>query len=281
MTICALCDKIGLQPQMKDGVLSFIENFDFNTVDHLQSGYFVFEKMRESLLQTQAVLGEDPDSIKILACQLKAALDAYSIYQEKGISDEIFFDTMGCFPRFIEETYQMTGKLCFDRYFWTTRQVGCHLFRIGALEYEIKPTEDETFISIHIPSDADFSPPAVAKSLQDARDFFAKHFPSVSNGSFRCHSWLMDPQLKGMLGSQSNIIHFQNLFEIYNEGEADTSFVRWLFQTNATNFEALPENTSLQRNVKKHLLAGGVIRTAYGRLKDISLFKKLAIIEKN
>ena len=30
---------------------------------------------------------------------------------------------------------------------------------------------------------------------------------------------------------------------------------------------ALPENTSLQKNVKNHLLSGGVIRNAYGRLR--------------
>ena len=34
-----------------------------------------------------------------------------------------------------------------------------------------------------------------------------------------------------------------------------------------TACSALPENTSLQKNVKNHLLSGGVIRNAYGRLR--------------
>ena len=44
-------------------------------------------------------------------------------------------------------------------------------------------------------------------------------------------------------------------------------FLDWLFHTKSTDYAKLPENTSLQRNVKKHLLSGGVIRNAFGRLK--------------
>lgn len=38
---------------------------------------------------------------------------------------------------FLEEAYERTGRYVFDRYWWTGRQAGCHLFRIGELEYEI------------------------------------------------------------------------------------------------------------------------------------------------
>lgn len=268
MNISTLCDKIELQPQIEERVLSFIEDFDFRTVDELQKGYFVYENMKETLTQTQTTLGEDTDGIKILSCMLKASADAHGVYQKMGIPDEIYFATMKCFPRFIAETYKMTGELCFDRYWWTTRQAGCHLFRIGELEYEIKRTEKETVISIHIPSDADFSPLAVEKSLQDAKRFFAKYYPSLNGAEYRCHSWLLDGQLKAMLGDQSNIITFQNRFEIFDEGEVGTDFAEWLFHTKSTAYDTFPENTSLQRKVKKHILAGGAIRNAYGRLKE-------------
>ena len=225
--------------------------------------------MKETLIQTQAILGKDADGIKILSCMLKAALNAYAVYREKGISDDIYFSTMRCFTRFINETYKMTGEMCFDRYWWTTRQVGCHLFRIGELEYEIKHIDKDVVIGIHIPSDADFSPLAVEKSLQDAHKFLMEYYPPLSNSEYRCHSWLLDSQLKGMLGNNSNIINFQNRFEIVDEGEAETEFIEWLYNTKSTDYSALPENTSLQINVKRHLLAGGVIRNTYGRMKEI------------
>jgi hypothetical protein len=69
-----------------------------------------------------------------------------------------------------------------------------------------------------------------------------------------------------MLGEDSNIINFQNRFEIYDEGETGTEFVEWVFKTKSTDYNNLPEETSLQRNLKKHILAGGVIKDAYGRL---------------
>ena len=269
MNIDTLCEKIELQPQIRNSVLTFIEDFDFQSVDKQQKGYLIYRNMNEALTQTQAILGKDTDGIKILSCMLKASVDAYEIYQKKGISDKIYFDTMKCFPRFIDETYKMTGELCFDRYWWTTRQAGCHLFRIGELEYEIKHIDKDVVIGIHIPSDVDLSPIAVDKSLHDAYKFFAKHYPSLSNAEYHCHSWLLDGQLEGMLSDNSNIICFQNRFEIFDEGEVGADFVEWLYNTKSTDYATLPENTSLQINMKKHLLAGGVIRNAYGRLEEI------------
>ena len=73
-------------------------------------------------------------------------------------------------------------------------------------------------------------------------------------------------QLRGMLKKDSNILHFQNLFEIFDEGEVGSDFLEWLYHTKSTDYAALPENTSLQKNVKKHLLSGGAIRNTYGRL---------------
>ena len=269
MNIATLCDKIELQPQIKQSVLSFVENQDFQKIDEVQKDYFVYDKMKEALNKTRELLGEDLDGIKILSCMLKASLDAYEVYKEKGISEEIFFATMKCFTRFIDETHRMTGELSFDRWWWTTRQVGCHLFRIGELEYEIKPVDDDVVISLHIPSDAEFSPSAVDKSLDEAHKFFAKYYPTLFDAKYICHSWLLDKQLQSMLKSDSNIVSFQNRFELVDEGEADTEFIEWLYNTKSTDYSTLPENSYLQINVKKHLLSGGVIRNAYGIMKEI------------
>ena len=267
MDINTLCNKIELQPLVKERVLSFIDEFDFETVDEIQKGYFTYSNMKEALGKTRALLWEDEDGIKILSCMLRGALNTYKEYQKKGISDDIYYATMRCFTRFIDETNKMIGHLSFDRYWWTARQIGCHLFRIGELEYEIKPTDKETVISMHIPSDASFSPLSVDESMQAAREFFAKYYPELQSAKYCCHSWLLDKQLKGMLGSNSNIINFQNRFEILDEGEADTEFIEWLFNTKSLDYATLPENTSLQINMKKHLLAGGVIRNSYGVIK--------------
>lgn len=171
MNISTLCDRINLQSEIKSRVIRFSNGFDFNSVNDQLRGFQNYEKMSEALTELQAILGEDNDNIKILACMLKASADVYEIYKSKGISDEIYFVTMKCYTRFIDETYNMTGKLYFDRYWWTTRQAGCHLFRIGELEYEMKHIEENIVIGIHIPSDVDFSPSAIDNSLASAALF--------------------------------------------------------------------------------------------------------------
>lgn len=266
MNITKLCDCIELQPEIKSCVLAFAEHFDFGTVDRQLKDFLVYEKMKAAQIELRSVLGDDEDNVGILACMLKASSDVYDIYKAKNIDDEIYFDTMKCYTRFIDETYKMTGKLYFDRYWWTVRQAGCHLFRIGELEYEMKHLDDKIIIGIHIPSDIDFSSSAVDSSIENAKTFFQEHYPELASTEYRCHSWLLDGQLKTMLNENSNIVNFQNRFEIFDEGEVGTDFIEWLYNTKSTDYSALSETTSLQRNIKKHLLSGGVIRNAYGRL---------------
>ncbi len=268
MYFLTLCNKINLQPEIKSRVIEFVNEFDFNSVNKQLKDFQDYNKMSEALAELQTILGEDTDNIKILACMLKASFNVYEIYTEKGINDDIYFATMKCYTRFIDETYKMTDKLYFDRYWWTTRQAGCHLIRIGELEYEMKHIDGDIVIGIHIPSDAVFSPSTIDASLARARQFFATNYLELSNAEYRCHSWLLDKQLKEMLYDNSNILSFQNRFEIFDDGEIGTDCIQWIYNTKPTDFVTLPENTSLQRKMKEHLLSGGVIRNAYGRLKE-------------
>lgn len=64
---------------------------------------------------------------------------------------------------------------------------------------------------------------------------------------------------------KSRVMDFADIFD---ESEAGTEFIEWIFNRKSTDYTDLPENTSLQRNIKKHLLSGGVIREAYGKIKS-------------
>lgn len=268
MDIFILCNGIDLQPEIKERVMDFVQCFNFETVARQLNDLLIYKNVKIAHSKLQEVLGEDKDHIKILACMLKASADAWKIYEQKGIGAEIYYDTMKCYTRFIDETYRMTGRLYFDRYWWTARQAGCHLFRIGALEYEAADMDGKRTIRLHIPSDADFSPSAVEQSLESAGVFFHQYYPEMADAEYCCHSWLLDPGLREMLREGSNIIRFQDRFEIYDEGEANTEFIEWVFKKRPDiDYVDLPEDTSLQRNVKKHLLSGGVIRNAYGKIK--------------
>ena len=226
MEIHTLCDEIQLQPEIKSRVFDFVNAFDFTAVDRQLIALRDYEKMSEALAELQTILGEDTDNIKILACMLKASADLYDIYKEMGISDEIYFATMKCYTRFINETHQMTGRLYFDRYWWTTRQAGCHLFRIGELEYEMKHIDDSIVIGIHIPSDADFSPSKVDDSITNARRFFSKYYPELSDTEYRCHSWLLESyEINGLCCSSRKHVFTKEREETSSFGRSNQEYL--------------------------------------------------------
>ena len=267
MTIKELCDLIELQGVIKERVLEFSDEFDFSAVKKILEDFRDYKKIKSARLELQDILGEDEDGIKILTCMLKASANLYDVYKAKGIRDEVYVGTMKCYTRFIDETYRMTGRYYFDRQWWTARQAGGHLYRIGELEYELKLLADKQVIDIHIPSDADFSPKAVDESIGMAEEFLRMYYPEMLDCDFTCDSWLLSRQLEGMLKEESNIRSFAKRFEILGEGEPDTEFIEWIFNTKTDDYEMLPENTSLQRAMKKFILSDGVFRNGYGILK--------------
>ena len=205
---------------------------------------------------------------------LKEHLTASVENRENGVwqrfPEDIYIATMGCFSRFVREHFVSYGYYGFDRDFWTTRQVNAKLFRIGELEYEIIDG-DKCEISLHIPSDAVMKPAALNTSLDMAGAFFAEYFPGKENCLVRCESWLLSPKLKSLLKENSNIIRFQNAFEILEEFPDSMDFLEWLFQVaggqrESVVFANLPEKTSLQRAAKELLLKGGSIGSAEGVL---------------
>ena len=61
MNISTLCDKIELQSYIRNRVLSFVENIDFQIIDKYQNDYYEYKKMKEARLHVREILGEDVD----------------------------------------------------------------------------------------------------------------------------------------------------------------------------------------------------------------------------
>lgn len=212
---------------------------------------------------------DDRDHLKLLLRYLEAARRTLDTYRERHIPLEVYAATMSCFSRFLAEDQAAFGRLCFPRGWWTWRQTSMRLFRIGALEYELRTREERPVIDLHIPSDADLSPASVDRSLEQAEDFFRSYFPAYPLEQHTCCSWLLSPRLETLLPQNSNIRSFQRRFRILEEQPEDREYIQWLFQVPAdTPYHRLPEGTSLQRRVKALLLEGGAIGCALGILKD-------------
>ena len=217
----------------------------------------------------------------MLAAALAGACRTRRAYRERNIPDEIFLNTMGCFRRFLMETHEMSGRWAFDRGFWTWRQTGCLLFRLGTLEFEYcgpmrgehRPKElaEAPVVNVHIPSDAVLTREELDRSYDRAERFFAEEGHALCHQgpprAVLCGTWLLAPALAELLPEGSGIRCFAGDYRLYAVEEDAPDFYRWLFGSEEPlPVKALPERTSLQRRAKARLAAGGKIGAACGIL---------------
>ncbi len=99
-----------------------------------------FERMHDrktwedARLDLKKKLGDDPEGVKILTCQLHEALPTWNKLLERGISKDIMIATLKAFVRYMTEHKVSYGYYGYDRDYWTQRHVAGQLFRIGELE---------------------------------------------------------------------------------------------------------------------------------------------------
>lgn len=221
----------------------------------------------EGLAQLKAALGEDPGGMKRLCCMLRCALTIKREYDRLGISEKIYVDTMSAFSRFVREHRESYGSYGFDRGFWTTRQVSGKLLRIGQMEYELTTLDGEAVISLHIPTDVDLRPDVLRPSMKEGLAELYRIFPECEGRKVYCHSWLLSPLLKDLLPETSNILRFQELFDIMPDSTPGRDVLLWVFKNPRLPKENYPENTSLQRKLKQFFLNGGEFLEGKGYLR--------------
>lgn len=216
-------------------------------------------KANEELLLN---LKDDNLGFKILKAHLLAALLTYQNYQKENIRDEIYFETMSCFTRFVNEYKESFNKYGFDRGFWTYRQLAMLLFKVGILEYEID--EENKIISLHIPSKTILTLENAKNSLLE----FKKLFPKYASKEYKYYmnSWLLSPSLDNLLNKDSNILKFKKCFKLISFNKYDDSFFIWVYKRKYENLNDLPTNTSLEKNMKEYLLNNNYIGSALGEL---------------
>ena len=269
MKLQTLCEKIHLQESFRAGVLDFSRCLQDYNVEKAISALTHSNTAPDACETLIRELGDDPQGIKILTCYLHAAILTHENYQRLGIDDAIFFETMRCFPRYIEETNERSGRYAFDRARFCHRHISMKILRIGALEYEMKEREGVLVNAVHIPTDASFTREALDASFHSARRLIRKFFPEFANAPITCESWLLGASLKDILNEDSRILAFQKRFDIRPSSVPGTDYRKFIFhRDDCSDYASLPENTSLQKKIKQRLLAGLSIDCGFGILQE-------------
>ncbi|MFD9734538.1 acyltransferase domain-containing protein [Umezawaea sp. NPDC059074] len=187
-----------------------------------------------------------------------ALVDVVTAYhRDHGISDAVSWTTLADLGRNLAVDRRMRGEGWPVMQSWLTLHARGGVYELGRLQHQ----RGGTAIGLHIPEAGPLTPKSIDASLDEARAFFPRHFPDEHYTAFSCGSWLLDPQLLDYLPEDSNIIRFQQRFELEPheqlEGlDADVEVLRFAFRTLTTPLDQLPHGTALQRAIVTHLQAG-------------------------
>ena len=191
----------------------------------------------------------------------------WELYQEKGISREIFHDSMADMRWKLLECHRMYGIWGTFVIRWFPWWFQLKRFALGRLQFELVRfgetyekdglvlEKDSPVVNVHIPSCGPLKPDAVKASYAKAAEFYKEEFrenPLV----FVCNSWLLFPAHKEILPEHSNIRAFMDDFDVYGTEEDNGDLWRIYYGAEEKGFENLPETTGLERAYKNWLLAG-------------------------
>ena len=260
MDIRRLCKGLGLADEVEREILACEQAIHYEEMEEPMERLFSPDTWEQGIRETEGVLGEDPRGMKMLAVCLRCLQKTYRLYEEKGICEKVFWDTMGFIPRFLEAHRAQHGVYAFTWAWWLPRQISLHEFRIGEFEYEFARDGKKPVIWIHIPADARLAQGEIAGIYPFAQTYF----PEYGDAPIRCASWMLVPALGEILPEDSRILQFQSRFDVTEVEEDNPAFMDWIYSCRTEDYASLPERTSLQKGVKKRLLDGGRIGWATG-----------------
>jgi len=120
-------------------------------------------------------------------------------------------------------------------------------------------------LSVHIPADGKMTPELVDEAFALADKFFADHYGDVDFKAYVCSSWLLNTDIKEFLEPDSNIIRFQNRFNIVITTTNGYSLFWHVFGTpNIGPLEDLVPKNSFQQKFLDRVKAGQTLYNGYG-----------------
>lgn len=196
-------------------------------------------------------------------------------YKAAGLSDELYWDTVLDLKVKALECKQLYDIWGTGTGLWYQNFFRLRTFRLGRLQFEKAPfrgTEPvcvdgvtvnpgDPVYNVHIPSGGSLSPEACEDSFQKAKAFF-KEDPLI----LHCGSWLLYNENPNIFPSAKNVLAFREQFQIYESRPKPDGDDLWrIFDKHFDgNVNALPQNTSMQKETAAWLASGKQIGIGFG-----------------
>lgn len=230
---------------------------------------------RVEALETYGIHKYTLDLIFIMAC----SEILHGRYKEAGIPDEIFWQfTIDFRCKLIEcmDCKGITGTFVAD---WNDLFFTMERFALGRFQFEhFEIGKDCTLssgrvikqgtkcLNMHIPSmGVPLTDEIRMDSYKKAYEFFADRRTEDGNLLIHCGSWLLFPKHKEFLDANSNILRFDNDFQLYEYEEREVFKDAWRIWGHYADLplEERPADTKLRKALKTWMMDGN--NTGYGR----------------
>ncbi|SEO54391.1 acyltransferase domain-containing protein [Paenibacillus sp. OV219] len=132
-------------------------------------------------------------------------------------------------------------------------------------DWDIILRDGDSVLDIHVAADGKLDIRESGESLREASRFFAQYFPEVGFRAYACTSWLLDSQFRKLLAPTQNIVQFLNGFHLYPSANDGTEGLRRIFDGQLyADWGDAPQDTSLRRIVRQHMMDGHSLRDMGG-----------------
>ncbi len=202
-------------------------------------------------------------------------------YAEKGLSEEIYWDSINDFRYKLDEGYGLFGVWGFHQSPWFYHFLNLTQFKLGRLEFTMNEnywdfdfeingktvTKGDPILHVHIPSAKE---PFTKEACYDSYDRAYRFFTEVMKYDFKCFccgSWLLFPKHKELLKEGSNIARFLDDFKMVHLTTPENQrYDLWrVFSADyMLPYEELPRDTSLKKAYAEYLSGGGLLQEGFG-----------------
>lgn len=284
--LAQFCERFGYPKEAQAFLLDTYEKLTAKKEVSDQFHQYIKDYQQKRKLDYQAILEELKNMSEVIQVPyytihllffMCLSQEAHKRYQEKNISEQIYFDSMcdlkwklfECYHRF-----QIWGSFVA---WWFPRFFELETFALGRLQFELVRfghhyekngfvlTPEDTVINVHIPSSGPLLHDEVIAAYEKAKEFFADSF-AYRPIPFVCDSWLLFPKHREILGDKSNIVQFLNDFDLIETREFVAQTPPWTVYLSAADqpINQLPTDTVLRKAYTKRIQAGEPLGSAYG-----------------
>lgn len=274
MTIELLMEKIGLPEEGRKTV----NGFKISQEEYRQWKECFYEDVDRFLERAEKEVEKEK---LVLVLYLRFAVDLYEKFREKGIDDQIYYDTFQDFTIWYRKCVKKYGHCGLEEKKWLSLSLKMEIFRLGRLQFQPGELEEDVtcgeqtwkkgskVLHVHISEGGTLDAALCDRSFGQAVQFFGNEYEI-----FDCYSWMLAPGLLKLVSSESNLYKFQKRFHICRVSYEFRQAEERVFGEVLEDREMYPENTSLQRALKQYVLQGQDIGMGYG----VMLQKEIQII---